>query len=75
MLEGGSQDGTYEEIQRIAKEYPQKDIKLYKQKGKGKGDAVRYGFGKAKGDILIILNADLTAFPLPREKRFVQGYK
>ena len=63
FVEGGSKDGTYEEVERIIKKYPQKDIKLFKQAGKGKGDAVRLGFSKAKGDILMILDADLTVPP------------
>jgi len=36
---------------------------LHKQKGKGKGDAVRLGFEKAKNEILMILDADLTVPP------------
>ncbi len=42
--------------------------KLFKQNGSGKGDAVRLGFSKAEGDILMILDADLTVPPedLPR---------
>lgn len=63
FVEGWSQDGTYEEVERIIKKYPQKNIKLYKQPGKGKGDAVRFGFGKATGDVLMILDADLTVTP------------
>lgn len=63
FVEGNSQDGTYEEIERIIKAYPDKDIKLYKQTGKGKGDAVRLGFGKAQRDVLMILDADLTVPP------------
>ena len=41
---------------------------FYRQSGTGKGDAVRLGFSKAKGDILMILDADLTMPPedLPR---------
>jgi len=41
---------------------------LLKQRGKGKGDAVRAGFDIAKGDILMILDADITVPPeeLPR---------
>ena len=35
-------------------------IKLLKQPGKGKGDAVRCGFAAATGDVLMILDADLT---------------
>jgi glycosyltransferase involved in cell wall biosynthesis len=39
-----------------------------RQTGKGKGDAVRLGFSQASGDILMILDADLTVAPedLPR---------
>ena len=41
-----------------------KDIKLVNQyHSKGKGDAVRKGFAKAKNDILMILDADLTVDP------------
>ena len=39
------------------------DIKVLKQDGKGKGDAVRKGFADATGDILMILDADLTMPP------------
>ncbi|MBF0489145.1 MAG: glycosyltransferase family 2 protein [Candidatus Omnitrophica bacterium] len=63
FVEGHSQDGTYEEVERIIKLYPNKDIKLFRQTGKGKGDAVRLGFDKAQGDILMILDADLTVPP------------
>jgi glycosyltransferase involved in cell wall biosynthesis len=34
-----------------------------KQSGKGKGDAVRRGFAAAAGDLLMILDADLTMPP------------
>jgi glycosyltransferase involved in cell wall biosynthesis len=34
-----------------------------KQEGRGKGDAVRKGFDSASGDILMILDADLTVKP------------
>jgi len=63
FVEGGSSDGTYEEIERIIQKYPEKDIKVFKQNGKGKGDAVRLGFDKATADILMILDADLTVPP------------
>jgi glycosyltransferase involved in cell wall biosynthesis len=41
---------------------------LLRQDGTGKGDAVRKGFKNASGDILMILDADLTVIPedLPR---------
>ena len=40
----------------------------FRQTGKGKGDAVRLGFAQATGDVLMILDADLTVPPedLPR---------
>ncbi|MBF0512218.1 MAG: glycosyltransferase family 2 protein, partial [Candidatus Omnitrophica bacterium] len=63
FVEGHSKDGTFEEVQRVIQAYPQKDIKLFKQPGKGKGDAVRFGFSKASGEILMILDADLTVSP------------
>lgn len=63
FVEGHSNDGTYQEIERIIKKYPQHDIRLFIQEGRGKGDAVRKGFDEANGDILIILDADLTTPP------------
>jgi len=63
FVEGHSQDGTYEEVERVIKAFPHKDIKLFKQQGKGKGDAVRFGFAQAQGEVLMILDADLTVAP------------
>lgn len=63
FVEGHSIDNTKEEIMRIIKKYPNKEIKLFIQDGKGKGDAVRKGFDAAKGDLLMILDADLTVAP------------
>jgi len=64
FVEGHSRDGTWEEIKRVASEYrPQWEIKFMRQEGKGKGDAVRKGFAAAGGDILMILDADLTVSP------------
>jgi SAM-dependent methyltransferase len=63
FVEGGSSDGTWDEIQRVIAAHPGKDIKAIKQTGKGKGDAVRAGFAAATGDVLMILDADLTMPP------------
>lgn len=63
FVEGGSSDGTYEEVERVMAKYPQKTIRLFRQTGKGKGDAVRLGFSQANGDVLMILDADLTVAP------------
>ena len=62
-MEGHSTDDTWEQMQNLPLKYPQMDIKFVQQLGKGKGDAVRTGFAKAKGDILMILDADLTVPP------------
>jgi SAM-dependent methyltransferase/NACalpha-BTF3-like transcription factor len=63
FIEGNSRDNTWEEMVRVKEAYPQKDIKLMKQSGKGKGNAVREAFEAASGDILMILDADLTTPP------------
>ncbi|HNT61487.1 MAG: Undecaprenyl-phosphate 4-deoxy-4-formamido-L-arabinose transferase [Bacteroidia bacterium] len=68
FVEGNSTDDTYEVIERCMAAHSDRNCKLLKQPGKGKGDAVRAGFGIAKGDILMILDADITVPPedLPR---------
>ena len=63
FVEGHSSDGTPDEIRALIAERPDKDIKLLVQPGKGKGDAVRHGFDAATGDVLMILDADLTVPP------------
>lgn len=60
---GHSTDGTNDEIARLIHLYPEKDIKFFAQKRTGKGDAVRLGFDKAKGELLMILDADLSVAP------------
>lgn len=62
-VEGHSTDGTLDEINRVIAAYPDMDIKVLVQNGKGKGDAVRKGFSHARGDVLMILDADLTMPP------------
>ena len=68
FVEGNSTDDTYEAIERAIANHPGRNCKLLKQPGKGKGDAVRTGFDAAEGDILMILDADITVPPedLPR---------
>jgi len=68
FIEGGSNDGTYEECLSVKARYSERNIGVLRQTGKGKGDAVRLGFLKARGQIIIILDSDLTVPPesLPR---------
>jgi len=63
FVEGHSSDNTYETIEEMIERFDHKNCKLFRQTGKGKGDAVRLGFAKAEGDILMILDADMTVPP------------
>jgi ubiquinone/menaquinone biosynthesis C-methylase UbiE len=64
FIEGHSQDDTWEKIQNLVNNYQGNfTLKAFQQMGKGKADAVRLGFAEATGDILIILDADLTVQP------------
>jgi 2-polyprenyl-3-methyl-5-hydroxy-6-metoxy-1,4-benzoquinol methylase len=64
FVEGGSTDGTWNEIQQTIASYRGPlQLSAFQQVGKGKGDAVRLGFEKATGNILMILDADLTVQP------------
>ncbi|RFC47514.1 MAG: Glycosyltransferase UbiE [Verrucomicrobia bacterium] len=63
FVEGHSRDDTWSKIQQVARDHPERKIKLMQQTGRGKGDAVRLGFAAATGDILMILDADLTMPP------------
>lgn len=63
FIEGHSTDNTWSEIQRVQAKYPQRNIKILKQQSKGKGGAVREAFAAATGEVLFILDADLTMPP------------
>lgn len=70
FIEGGSSDNTWEEIQRVQQAYPDHQIKIMQQSQKGKGNAVREAFAEARGDLLMILDADLTMPPEELPKYF-----
>jgi len=63
FVEGHSSDNTFEEMLRVQQAYPGENIKVFQQSGKGKGNAVREGFEAATGEVLMILDADLTMPP------------
>lgn len=73
FVEGHSQDGTWEEILRVQTEYPEHRIRAIQQPGVGKADAVWSAFDVAHGDVLLILDGDLTVPPesLPKFYRAI----
>jgi hypothetical protein len=85
FVEGHSTDNTWEMIEKEMNKKHSRNVTVgaLKQKGKGKADAVRLGFKKAKGEVLMILDGDLTVDPkeLPKfynvlssgEGEFVNG--
>ncbi len=85
FVEGNSRDNTYEAIAKAMEKHPQRRCRLLRQTGTGKGDAVRLGFREASGDVLMILDADMTVPPedLPRfyealrsgEGEFINGVR
>jgi ubiquinone/menaquinone biosynthesis C-methylase UbiE len=78
FVEGNSNDGTFAECERVREAYKdQWDIRVFKQDGRGKGDAVRKGFAAATGDVLMILDADLTMPPeaLPKYHAIIESGK
>lgn len=72
FVEGNSTDGTAKEIERVCDFYSGKlDVKFFTQQGKGKADAVRKGFSMASGDVLMILDADMTVPPEDLDKFYM----
>ena len=68
FVEGHSRDGTAGAIEDGIRQHPHRRCLFLQQDGVGKGDAVRLGFANSSGDVLMILDADLTVAPedLPR---------
>lgn len=64
FVEGNSTDDTWDVIQAAVKQYngPFR-VSCMQQEGQGKGDAVRKGFAAATGDVLMILDADISVPP------------
>jgi SAM-dependent methyltransferase len=64
FVEGNSTDNTWEVLNQVKEKYSvTHNIKIIQQDGKGKNDAVKKGFSMATGDVLMILDADLTMPP------------
>ena len=63
FIEGGSTDGTYEEIQRQIEKNNDKDIKLIKQKTIGQKEAIKTGFDNASHEVITLFEGDGTCDP------------
>lgn len=63
FVEGNSKDDTEQAIRDAIARNPGRPLRLLKQTGHGKGDAVRLGFDQAKGDVLVILDSDMGVSP------------
>lgn len=69
FVESNSTDDTWSRINEVKEIYSAtKKIKIFQISEKGKNAAVQKGFDEATGDILMILDADLTVNPLDLKK-------
>lgn len=78
FVEGHSKDNTWDIVLSVEAQYKdQIQIQSHQQTGVGKNNAVRLGFEKATGELLTILDGDLTVEPamLPRfYTAYIEGY-
>jgi hypothetical protein len=58
-----STDGTADEVRRMQALYPEREIRLIEGPGICKAENVWTGFRAARGDVLMILDADLAVMP------------
>jgi len=63
FVEGNSTDDTWKRIQQVQSQYPERRIKIAQQPGRGKGDAMRTGYALTEGEVVMILDGDLTMPP------------
>lgn len=74
FVEGNSNDATWAEIQRVRAAYAGRgEIQAYQQLGRGKADAVRLGVAHATGELIAVLDADLSVPPELLD-RFYEAY-
>ncbi|MEA3559047.1 MAG: glycosyltransferase family 2 protein [Candidatus Thermoplasmatota archaeon] len=59
VMDDDSPDGTCAEVRRLSKEYPKARC-ILRKKDRGLSQAVIEGFSRAKGDIHLVMDADLS---------------
>jgi glycosyltransferase involved in cell wall biosynthesis len=62
VIDDGSTDGTRERLRELEKHYQNLRL-LFQPKNRGKGAALRLGFEQARGDYVIVQDADLEYDP------------
>ena len=62
-VEGHSQDATLQELLRVRDLISHARIEVMEQSGKGKKNAVVEGCARARGDILMVFDSDMTVTP------------
>src|SRR5262249_35843595 len=72
VVEGHSGDNTWQELRKAVVEHPDRELRILRQQSRGKGGAMREAYAVAKGDLLFILDADLTVRP-EELQRFYQA--
>jgi glycosyltransferase involved in cell wall biosynthesis len=63
FVEGNSTDDTEAVLRQAVADNPHRPLRLLKQPGRGKGDAVRLGFAEARGEVVLILDSDMGVAP------------
>lgn len=63
VIDNGSTDGTWELLQNLKRLYPADRLILEREPRKGKGNAVRLGIARAKGEFIALQDADLEYCP------------
>jgi glycosyltransferase involved in cell wall biosynthesis len=56
VIDGGSSDGTIDELEKLSLEHPQ--LRWYSSKDRGQSDAMNFGFLESNGSIIGFLNSD-----------------
>jgi len=72
FVEGNSTDATWKELRKCARRHEKSwpKLKLLQQEGKGKADAVWKGIAASSGQVIFILDADLTVPPESLEELY-----